>query len=147
MVAALVSSTAMQQGLPAYRAPELQCSAEPSAASDVFSLGVLFYNVLASAGSQHGSPLPHPFCQDSSCHLQQAAINRESVIMDLSGLPLEDAEAANLISAMLQRDPAARPTASEVLDHPFFFTAAQRTQHMKSWLLLLCNTTIPPNDR
>ncbi|KAI9598253.1 kinase-like domain-containing protein [Syncephalis fuscata] len=85
-------------------------------AIDVFAAGCVFYYALT--GGQH------PFGD---------RYERESNILegkyDLAGLSMQnvaEAEARDLISAMIQYEPKHRPTIAQVLLHPFFWSADKR---------------------
>lgn len=81
---------------------------------DIFSLGCLFYYVLTRR---------HPFGD---------RLTRESNIVSnrctLEGISME---AADLIAAMLRPDPKHRPTAGQILDHPYFWDANKRLRFLK----------------
>jgi len=81
---------------------------------DIFSLGCLFYYVLTRR---------HPFGD---------RLMRESNIVsnqsDVSGV---SAEAADLIKKMTSREARTRPTASQVLEHPYFWDANKRLRFLK----------------
>ena len=87
-------------------------SSRRTQAVDIFSLGCVFYTVLV--------PGAHPF---------GAWFERERNILtsapDLSPLKISP-DAHDLVEAMLQRDPARRPTARMVLGHPFFWDDERR---------------------
>lgn len=76
---------------------------------DIFSLGCVFYSSLI--------PGSHPFGE---------WYERESNIMhdkpNLAAIESLSLEAHDLISLMLCRDPRGRPSATQIGDHPFFWT-------------------------
>ncbi|KAI8048716.1 kinase-like domain-containing protein [Syncephalis plumigaleata] len=85
-------------------------------AIDVFAAGCVFYHALTGGD--------HPFGD---------RYERESNILknnyDLSGLSMDnvaEAEARDLISAMIQYQPEHRPTIGQVLLHPFFWSNEKR---------------------
>lgn len=87
-------------------------SSRRTQAVDIFSLGCVFYTVLV--------PGAHPFGQ---------WFERERNILtgDPELAPLEASpDAHDLVAAMLQKDPARRPTARMVLGHPFFWDDERR---------------------
>lgn len=91
-------------GTPAYMSPEQSRGYAPTAASDVFSLGLVYFEMLTG----------HRAIDDSSVvralhRLQQADLARElGERIDVRYRPL--------LLAMLQRDPDERPSAAEVRD-------------------------------
>ncbi|RKP05992.1 kinase-like domain-containing protein, partial [Thamnocephalis sphaerospora] len=85
-------------------------------AIDVFATGCIFYYALTGGR--------HPFGD---------RYEREANILDgrldLSALDMKnvaEVEARDLITSMIQHDPAHRPTMAQVLAHPFFWPAAKR---------------------
>ncbi|EPS43329.1 hypothetical protein H072_2682, partial [Dactylellina haptotyla CBS 200.50] len=85
-------------------------------AIDIFSLGCVFYFVLT-----RGS---HPF---GDRYLREGNIITGK--FNLSGLEVlgdSGAEAADLIASMIARNPKARPDATAVLTHPFFWSADKK---------------------
>ncbi|MEM6989869.1 MAG: protein kinase [Myxococcota bacterium] len=91
-------------GTPAYTAPE-QWRREPaSAATDVWSLGVLLYELLSGR-----LPWEHP-----SPVVMGRAICSEEVAPRVSDVADVSPEAAELVAGCLSKDPEARPTAAEV---------------------------------
>jgi serine/threonine-protein kinase/endoribonuclease IRE1 len=86
---------------------------------DIFSLGCVFYSTIL--------PGSHPFGE---------WYEREANIMhnrpNLQSLEALSLEAHDLIGAMLQRSPSARPTAKQISGHPFFWSSDRR-------LSLLCD--------
>lgn len=88
-------------------------SRRSSRSVDVFSLGCVF----------HCSLLPgtHPF---GEWYEREANIMRHKP--DIAALQSFSAEAHDLVSNMIARDPKARPTATEVCNHPFFWKHTKR---------------------
>ena len=89
-------------GTPAYFAPEVARGADPTSASDVFSLGATLYTAV------EGQP-PFGFNEDSATFLQRVATG-EIIPPQLSG-PIADA-----LLHMLEPDPARRPTMAQARD-------------------------------
>uniref|UniRef100_A0A8C3YCS9 Serine/threonine-protein kinase/endoribonuclease IRE2 n=1 Tax=Catagonus wagneri TaxID=51154 RepID=A0A8C3YCS9_9CETA len=126
-------SFSLRSGIPGtegWMAPELLQLLppdSPTSAVDIFSAGCIFYYVL-SGGS-------HPF---GECLYRQANI--------LAGAPClahleEEAHdkvvGRNLVEAMLSPRPQARPSAQQVLAHPFFWSRAKQLQFFQDvsdWL-------------
>ncbi|XP_062326332.1 serine/threonine-protein kinase PLK4 [Osmerus eperlanus] len=92
-------------GTPNYISPEVATRSAHGLESDVWSLGCMFYAFLT------GRP---PFDTDTV----KRTLNK--VVLGQYDMPGHlSPEAQNLISQLLQRDPAQRPSLSAVLDHPF----------------------------
>ena len=85
---------------------------------DIFSLGCIFFSTLV--------PGSHPFGE---------WYEREANIMhnrpELDALREISVEAFDLVSSMIERNPSLRPTATQVCDHPYFWSSERR-------LLFLC---------
>ena len=97
-----ITTTGMTVGTPGYMAPEVLHGQDPSPASDVFALGsVLVYAARGTGPYGTGDPLL----------IVQRSANGEP---DLSGLP---PEVRSLVTPMLNRDPARRPTPAQLLQH------------------------------
>jgi serine/threonine protein kinase len=97
-----VTKTGMCAGTPAYMAPEVALGADPTSASDVFSLGSTLYTAV------EGEP---PFGR---------AANTLGVLHAVAGgkinPPRRSGPLTDVLIALLQADPDARPTASEARD-------------------------------
>lgn len=87
-------------------------------AIDIFSLGLVFFYVLTSG--------QHPFdCGDR--YMREVNIRNGNFSLDPLDVLGEFAyEAKDLIASMLRRDPKHRPTAAEIMSHPFFWSAKKR---------------------
>ncbi|KAK3940909.1 hypothetical protein QBC46DRAFT_353738 [Diplogelasinospora grovesii] len=87
-------------------------------AIDIFSLGLVFFYVLTKGN--------HPFdCGDR--YMREVNIRKGNYILqplDVLGDFAE--EARDLIASMLDANPKQRPTAREVMSHPFFWSAKKR---------------------
>ncbi|MFI5909059.1 serine/threonine-protein kinase [Dactylosporangium sp. NPDC051541] len=95
---------AMTFGTPPYVAPERLTGAPASGATDVYSLGVLFYEMLT------GAP-PYPATTWEELERALAADRRPA--LNVQGLP---PAAAAVCLRCLSTDPARRPTATEVAE-------------------------------
>lgn len=85
-------------------------------AVDVFALGCLAYYVLSNG--------EHPF---GSRFEREINILRKHIDLQcLDGLGEEGHEAQHMIMAMIRHDPNLRPTATNVLSHPYFWDAGRR---------------------
>ncbi len=87
-------------------------------AIDIFSLGLVFFYVLTNGS--------HPFdCGDR--YMREVNIRKgEYKLHLLDSLGDFAAEAKDLIGSMLNADPTNRPTARDVMAHPFFWSAKKR---------------------
>jgi len=85
---------------------------------DIFSLGLVFFYVLTNG--------LHPFdCGDR--YMREVNIrNGKFNLKPLDALGDFAYEAKDLIDSMLRREPKHRPTATEVMCHPFFWSAKKR---------------------
>ncbi len=92
---------------------EISLNGRTSRSVDIFSLGCIFYCTLL--------PGYHPF---GEWYEREANIMKNRPITD----PLKDVsmEAWDLVISMLNRNPKARPTASQICQHPFFWNPSQR---------------------
>jgi serine/threonine protein kinase len=112
-----LTAVGMTVGTPGYIAPEVLHGKDPSARSDVFSLGcVLVYAARGTGPFGTGDPL---------------AIAHRSATgePDLTGVP-DNVKA--LVTPMLQRDPARRPTPEQLLQHVSLSSSA--VLHDGLWL-------------
>lgn len=92
-------------------------AARQTKAMDIFSLGCVMYYCI-SAGR-------HPF-GESSYNRDENILKREPHLDALDSCP----EAMDLITTMLEKDPAKRPTIEEVMDHPFWWNERQKLQFL-----------------
>ena len=116
--------SSMTTGTLGWRAPELvlcdedaSSSVKVSKAIDIFAAGCLFYYVLTGGSHPFGEPLTRE---------SNIIFNRFS----LAGIE-GNYEACHLIEAMLERNPEKRPSASEILQHPFFWTIVQKLNFLQ----------------
>lgn len=88
-------------------------------AADIFSLGCLFFWVLTDG--------VHPFEDENGwMQLRELNIKRDKKNMDALAHWSDAYEPMQLISSMLAHEPADRPTAQAVLNHPYFWDAKKR---------------------
>ena len=89
-------------GTPAYMAPERFSDAQPTDASDVYSVGVSLYEMLAGR---------RPFVGETLRTLIRMQLMDDPEPLDVPGVPRA---IERLVFATLAKEPAERPTASEV---------------------------------
>lgn len=100
-----LTKTGMVLGTPEYMAPEQAEAVRPlTAAADVFALGSLLF--FAATGAS-------PFGPGSGLEVLYRIVHTEPDLSALRGL---DRELADLVAACLDKSPAARPTAADLLD-------------------------------
>ena len=112
---------------------------------DIFSLGCVLHYVITGKFPTSVSPLPRPLSRRltrpspvrtsaGGRHPFGDSYARDSNILhsapDLSPLGSHQAEAANLLSAMMNKDAAERPTMPAVLAHPLWWSAEQQLQFL-----------------
>ncbi|CAD6191734.1 unnamed protein product [Caenorhabditis auriculariae] len=102
-------------GTEGWIAPEALVSASTSYPVDVFSLGCIFYYVLSNGA--------HPFGR--AIQRQANIVNGDFSLAKISETK-DGSVSEPLIKAMLESDPAKRPPASTVLNHPFFWSSERR---------------------
>jgi serine/threonine-protein kinase/endoribonuclease IRE1 len=105
-------------GTAGWLAPERLAGGRQSRAVDAFGLGCLLHYCLTGGG--------HPF---------GARYERDANVLrgedpDLEDLERVSREAADLVSALIRRDPAERPTAAEALAHPLWWSDAVKLKFL-----------------
>lgn len=88
-------------------------SSRSSRSVDIFSLGCIFYSTLV--------PGAHPF---GEWYEREANIMHNKPMID--SLKDFSYEAYDLVSVMIHRNPACRPTAMQISEHPFFWSPDRR---------------------
>ena len=99
-------------GTAMYMAPE-QCIGKVCKASDVWSVGVLTYQLLTGK-----LPYPRSVLGMEAYDMMKAFSTHVSPQLTLPLPP----RAKSFCEAILQRDPTKRPTADELLHHPFLLS-------------------------
>ncbi|KXJ10098.1 Ankyrin repeat domain-containing protein 50 [Exaiptasia diaphana] len=104
-------------------APEVSKSANHEFSSDVFSLGLIFHYIM--------SDRRHPFDPADCTEKSEKDIfdGRQANISNANAEGWNytlNPEASNLLSGMLRIEMKERPTASMLLDHPFFWTKEKK---------------------
>lgn len=90
-------------------------------AVDIFSLGCVFFYILTKG--------QHPF-DDEEGWMQLRERNIKTNRANLSALEVYGPDVVDLVSWMLAHEPEDRPTAAQVLAHPFFWTAEERLEFL-----------------
>ncbi|CAD8120290.1 unnamed protein product [Paramecium sonneborni] len=93
-------------GTPGYYAPEVLRSKESSYNSDMFSVGVVLFNLITN----------QPLLKSKMQNVQQF---------------VPDQDAADLLKKMLEVDPTKRINAQQALEHPFFKDKIKKTNYDK----------------
>ncbi len=108
-------------GTPDYMAPEQALSAEPSAAFDVYAMGVLMYEALCGET---------PFATSDVAELLRRKTSEDAPHVTSRRPDIPEAVAA-LVMRCLARQPSDRPTTSEMIDAlaPFTQEAGVRSSH------------------
>lgn len=92
-------------------------------AADIFALGCLFFWVLTDG--------VHPYEDESGWHgLRDKNIKQDKKDMQPLAKWSDAYEPLQLITSMLSARPEDRPTAQQVLNHPYFWTPEQRLQFL-----------------
>ncbi|XP_070269766.1 serine/threonine-protein kinase/endoribonuclease IRE2 isoform X2 [Myotis yumanensis] len=126
-------SFSLRSGVPGtegWMAPELlqlPPPDSPTSAVDIFSAGCVFYYVLSSGS--------HPFGE--SLYRQANILAGAPCLAHLEEEAHDKVAARSLVEAMLSPQPQARPSAQQVLAHPFFWSRAKQLQFFQDvsdWL-------------
>ena len=101
------------QGTPLYMAPE-QCMGNVCKASDVWGVGILTYQLLTGA-----MPFSEQVLANFNPYMFMYRLGREETFVPTLGEALKSPVAREFCESILKRDPARRPTADDLLSHPF----------------------------
>ena len=93
-------------GSPGYYSPEHLRHQVPTAKSDVFTCGLILYEILTTEG--------HPYNRESDLQIYEAYGAPVPHLLDTFGSPEKDTAVANILHRMLDPNPDNRPTALEV---------------------------------
>ncbi|PJE79178.1 Serine/threonine-protein kinase PrkC [invertebrate metagenome] len=100
-------------GSPSYICPEAYNNRGQDLKADIWSMGVVMYELLAEKRADLIS-------QDTNGHLFFDNTKHSRLIQSIHNGPQLSHAAKSLLKDMLNTDPYARPSAQEVLTHPFF---------------------------
>ncbi len=125
------SATAGISGTPGYMAPEVMLEAMPDARSDIFSLGVVFYEALSGT---------HPFRKRTVIETAESVLHTEPPSLESLGSP---PRLSQIVARMMAKDPAQRHASAEELitDLKAFAETAQ------SGVMLASPAPSPPERR
>ncbi len=101
------TGTGIVLGTPAYMAPEQLAGNVPTAASDLYALGAMLFQLFSGR-------LPHE-CSTMGELLRRVATTPAPLLSDLA--PAVPADVAALVARLLARHPADRPASAEVVGH------------------------------
>ena len=94
-------------GTEGYLSPEHQNGTTPTEKSDIFTCGLILYEILAKGG--------HPYAGEDGVYKPYEAYPAPlPQLIETYGSPESDAQIAEMLQRMLDPDPAKRPTAEEV---------------------------------
>ncbi len=116
-------ATGMSYGTLRYMSPEQFAGEAPTAASDIFSLGLVLFELAAGA---------HPYRADSPFETAHRIANETPQVSPALRQKI-GVELASLILAMLNREPQARPSAEEVAGRLAGMLAQDSTGTGKRW--------------
>ncbi|NBE56176.1 serine/threonine-protein kinase, partial [Streptomyces boluensis] len=120
---AALTGTNVALGTPAYMSPEQATGGDITPALDVFALGLVLHYAVSGTHAYGEGP--------SQAILHRIVANEP----DLSGCPQE---LRGLIESCLSKDPAARPSPAEIVEHCYAVAGAAGLDRSEGWWL-------PPN--
>jgi serine/threonine-protein kinase/endoribonuclease IRE1 len=91
-------------------------------AVDIFSLGCVFFFVMTGGSHPFDSKVTEIFGFERQFNIKRNIVNLDP----LTNLGPESEEPVHLIRSMIAPNPRHRPTAKQVLHHPFFWTPTER---------------------
>lgn len=92
-------------------------------AIDIFSLGLVFFYVLCRGA--------HPFDCNGGRYMREVNIRKNLFTLDaLDALGDDRFEARDLIASMINQAPKERPSADEVMAHPFFWSKERKLEFL-----------------
>eukprot|EP00271_Cylindrocystis_brebissonii_P007691 TRINITY_DN212_c0_g1_i1.p1 TRINITY_DN212_c0_g1~~TRINITY_DN212_c0_g1_i1.p1 ORF type:complete len:473 (-),score=38.96 TRINITY_DN212_c0_g1_i1:1150-2568(-) len=97
-----------------YMAPEVLLCKPYDQKADMWSLGVVLYSMLSAS---------FPFCADASEDLEETIVGASVNFSEGPWVSLS-AEALNIVSRLLDKNPSRRPSAKELMKHPWFAPSA-----------------------
>ncbi len=112
-------------GTAIYMSPERAVGHDYSFSADIWSLGMVLYE-LATGEFPFPKTPSFPVLFDCLCHQPEPRLDPTRFSHELQ----------NLVAVCLQRDPGNRPSAGELLSHPFLFGAdsIERKDELRLWL-------------
>jgi len=125
--ASTASDAGQLSGTPAYMAPEVLLEKEPDGRADLFSLGVVFYEMLAGV---------HPFRAESFMATSDHILHAEPIRLDRAR-PQIPARLAHLVGKMLAKEPAHRPASAAPVLAELQAIERSETPPEKPWFLHL----------
>jgi serine/threonine-protein kinase/endoribonuclease IRE1 len=114
----------MNRGSSTGHSRESSSSSDPVAqgvkrAVDIFSLGCVFFYVLTNGS--------HPYDDEEGwMQMRELNIKKDKANFDQLSLGDDSQEPRHLVEWMLKNKPEDRPTATQVMSHPFFWSAEKR---------------------
>ncbi len=109
----------IKYGTMGWVAPELWGKEKRSPAVDIFSMGCVFYYILAKGCHPFGEIDNLEQCQQKICSLRQPKLSQLKIEGSREFKP---ALAKSLINSMIERDYSMRPKATWIIQHPIFWS-------------------------
>ena len=121
-----------------YMSPELMNSKEPSFASDVWALGIIYFYVLTSG--------QHPYKINNSTMFRHRFI-KELLFPPAIEKISDNWAATDLVCRLLHFFPARRPSSFVVLYHPYFIHCNEKAQVLFSTKIIDFSSNCDANNR